>query len=175
MTSEDEYADQVRKAEDAMNAHGMKWAGKLLDVVADDVWQAEMAKLSETTVHDGRGKINVWVCDSCRKNHICRDVDHGVTPFVIRCWGPGCKGEAVSQFYQAGDQVGPRGGPLEAQFEWFRPSSLQVVPESYRDHLQHGGLVMRRVGQTELSVTNMLEAHQAVADDRLAAYVDKKS
>ena len=38
-----------------------------------------------------------------------------------------------------------------------------------RDHLMQGGLIMRRVGQTELSVTNMLEAQQALAGTTCAA------
>ena len=67
--------------------------------------------------------------------------DEGVTPFLVTCKTPDCGRRAHSLCYSEQCQV------FEATHEWFRPSLADMAYESasMRDHVERGGLVLRRI------------------------------
>ena len=99
---------------------------------------------------DLTNRINVWVCESQGQinphQHVCKDVDAGVTPFIIQCRV--CKGEARSVMYRIHPDFKKR---LEVKYEWYRPSLEETLKESPAmiDHILRGGLKMREIKQEE--------------------------
>ena len=95
-----------------------------------------------------KGRENVYTCDKCGGYTVTRDVDDGVTPFMIGCRSSGkegdCDGKAYSSFYPKG----PRPARIPApSWEWYKPSDAEVsaMPESWRDHFRRGGLNLRKI------------------------------
>jgi len=107
------------------------------------------------------GKINVYTCQTCRRDIVTIDIDDGVTPFMVTC--PECGNEAFSHCYEVNQQLRP-------QWEWFRPTEDQLVELTReelaaiqannaapvtiteddavlcnREHLEKGGLFLRSV------------------------------
>jgi len=86
------------------------------------------------------GKKNIYTCRKCRGHIVTRDLEEGVTPFMIRCEAdPNCDGMMHSSFYRVFD------GTLAASHEWFKPSVAQVLEPGVRRHVEKGGLVLRRI------------------------------
>lgn len=85
-----------------------------------------------------KGKKNLYQCHDCHGEIVTLDLVDGTTPFMLACLvTPGCKGMMTSSFYQI-DQS------LPFQYEWFMPDSPDGYDEWTRDHIQKGGLVIRR-------------------------------
>ncbi len=97
---------------------------------------------------ESAGKINEYVCEKCGKPTRTINAVDGVTPFMIRCRPaiPGtCDGMAQSSLYRVEQQSRP-------MFEWYRPDDAElaaiedeVEAQWWRDHVNNGGLKMRRV------------------------------
>ncbi len=61
------------------------------------------------------GKVNIWTCESCKKNITCVHLETGVTPFMITC--PDCGGTAESQFYRV----------KQPHSVWYRPKTTEEL------------------------------------------------
>lgn len=83
------------------------------------------------------GMKNKYVCQSCGKSIITLNVNDGTTPFAIACRAsPACVGLMYSQFYGVDQR-------LPAQFEWFKPDTLEGYSREMKEHIENGGLVLR--------------------------------
>ncbi len=82
---------------------------------------------------------NVYTCDTCHREAVTIDTDRGVTPFMISCRAtPGCQGTMQSNFYHC--------DPARvAQFEWYRPETLDGLPRQTQEHVMKGGLLIRQL------------------------------
>lgn len=86
------------------------------------------------------GAKNIYTCRACRGHIVTRDVEPGVTPFMIRCEATtGCTGMMHSSFYRVFD------GTMAASHEWYRPEVAQVMEPGVRRHVEKGGLVLRKI------------------------------
>lgn len=104
-----------------------------------------------------KGMKNMYVCEKCSEGFITVDRDEGTTPFITDCKiTPGCKGHAKSSFYRIFDQS------VKASWEWYKPTEdeLQKIilgktfyhAQSIRDHVKHGGLLLRKINEQETGV-----------------------
>lgn len=85
-----------------------------------------------------KGKLNIYVCDVCLGHTVTRDMDQGVTPFMISCHATeGCKGDMQSSMYRVFDQR------MLHSHEWFRPEITAGMSAGTRDHVSKGGLILR--------------------------------
>ncbi|MDO8976752.1 hypothetical protein [Reyranella sp.] len=86
------------------------------------------------------GRKNIYTCRTCRGHIVTRDVEEGVTPFMIGCKAtPDCKGMMNSSMYRVFD------GTMAASHEWYRPEVAQVMEPGVRRHVEKGGLVLRKI------------------------------
>lgn len=84
-----------------------------------------------------KGKLNIYTCHACHGHVVTKDLDGGVTPFTITCRSTvGCKGLMQSSMYQVFDQS------MKPDLVWYRPGADEVVPESLRQHVARGGLIL---------------------------------
>jgi hypothetical protein len=92
------------------------------------------------------GKLNIYVCEVCRGHIVTRDVDEGVTPFMLpsgefcpnKCQSPKPGGaHMTSSFYRVWDQR------MVEDYQWYRPGEGDTVPQAYRHHVEQGGLLIR--------------------------------
>lgn len=91
-----------------------------------------------------QGKINIYVCDVCKGNMVTIDRDDGTTPFMTSCKAKyGCEGPMVSSMYRV-DQT------LRPTHEWYAPTVLDHLRPAERQHVEMGGLLLRRVDQGDL-------------------------
>lgn len=89
---------------------------------------------------DNTGKKNAYECEDCRAYIVTIDRAPGVTPFMTKCGN--CSGMAKSKMYRVSDRLTPT-------HEWYRPDTLDGIPEGYHDHLSRGGLILREIdGET---------------------------
>lgn len=91
------------------------------------------------------GRENAYRCRDCGGLTVTIDVDDGVTPMFLACRASGregdCPGTAGSMMYPQG----PRPAHIpEPAWEWFRPRTVQGLDAETRDHVQRGGLLLRR-------------------------------
>ncbi len=91
------------------------------------------------------GKINVYICKTCRHGTTTINACDGVTPFMIRCRKLGCDGMAESLFYRVPQNSWP-------SHEWYKPEGkeLAALDQSTRDHVDKGGLILRRLDVARL-------------------------
>ena len=89
-------------------------------------------------------RLNMYTCRECHGNIVTVDRDEGVTPFMLKCraW-PGCGGPMQSHFYRG---VTERETPT---YEWFKPTDLTGLDEGMREHVERGGLVLRKIEKGE--------------------------
>jgi hypothetical protein len=91
-----------------------------------------------------KGRLNIYTCEACRGHIVTRDVDAGVTPFMIRCEATAdCKGMMQSSFYRVYEQK------MRASHVWYRPSSPQFLSAWEREHVERGGLLLRKATATD--------------------------
>lgn len=90
-----------------------------------------------------KGKINQYTCQLCGGHIVTIDRDEGTTAMLLGCRAtPGCKGSMVSEMYQV-DQT------LTPDHEWYKPHKVPRDP-GMRDHVQRGGLLLRKIESPEL-------------------------
>lgn len=88
-----------------------------------------------------KGKKNIYTCEQCKGHVVTIDLVHGVTPFMIECKAThACKGMMKSSMYRVFDQE------MRADFEWYRPTAVEVVPIHLKRHIEQGGLLLRKAG-----------------------------
>jgi len=93
---------------------------------------------------------NAYFCPECRKVTITVDVDPGVTPMFIKC--PHFEISFASSFmYQVlgcmAIKYSPNHGcmvPFPADYEWYKPDKKQKLSADEKDHVDQGGLLMRK-------------------------------
>jgi hypothetical protein len=87
-----------------------------------------------------RKLINAYECFFGHQT-ITKDLDEGVTPFIIGCGHSGCGGEARSYMYPDWAQ------DMTPTYEWYRPSDpeLKKLHQWDREHVRKGGLILRRI------------------------------
>ncbi len=84
-----------------------------------------------------KGKLNIYTCDRCHGHVVTKDLDAGVTPFLIPCsTTTGCKGFMKSSMYRVFDQG------MKPDLVWYRPGADEIVPEDMREHVARGGLIL---------------------------------
>lgn len=89
------------------------------------------------------GDVNGYYCRSCTGIIYIRHADEGVTPMFLACRATkGCKGSMASMMYRLPD---PEFHPLHITYEWFTPDDLSGYDEAMREHIQMGGLDLRRI------------------------------
>jgi NAD-dependent SIR2 family protein deacetylase len=117
-------------------------------ITADDLRKACGApeRADPTDVAAWGGKLNIYTCDRCRAHIVTRDVDEGVTPFMLpsgkycpnRCGAePREWVNMTSSFYRVWDQR------MREDFQWYRPKVGESYDPAYRDHVEKGGLILR--------------------------------
>jgi hypothetical protein len=87
------------------------------------------------------GKLNRYTCQLCGSAIITKDVDDGVTPFLIDCVSNRCQGMMQSACYRPGINGTPT-------YIWRRPvaSEFEKASEAMQHHYNLGGLVMAPAG-----------------------------
>lgn len=82
---------------------------------------------------------NSYYCNVCHNVTITVDVANGVTPMFIDCLAtPDCKGMAASAGY-------PRTkAETKPSWEWYKPAKLRGLSPSEIDHVELGGLLLRK-------------------------------
>lgn len=92
------------------------------------------------------GKLNIYTCERCRSHIVTRDIDEGVTPFMLpsreycpqRCGAePREWVNMTSSFYRVWDQR------IQEDFQWYRPKDGEAVEPALRNHVERGGLIIR--------------------------------
>ena len=91
------------------------------------------------------GKKNVYVCQACGRKIVTLDIDEGVTPFMIPCKETeGCEEGLMRSCFYSVDQT------LPVNYVWFIPKSLDGYSESMIEHINKGGLDIRKATQHEM-------------------------
>lgn len=86
-----------------------------------------------------KGKKNIYTCDKCEGHVVTVDVARGVTPFMIECKAThDCKGMMKSSMYRVFGQ------DMRADYEWYRPTAVEVVKPHLKQHVEMGGLLLRK-------------------------------
>jgi hypothetical protein len=95
-----------------------------------------------------RERLNAYRCDDCGRYTVTIDRDEGVTPMFLGCRADGtedyaCGGRAVSLGYPKG----PRPSWAVPAWEWYKPDAAELARMSpeMRDHVQRGGLALRKI------------------------------
>lgn len=107
------------------------------------------------------GQKNAYYCEACGKYTLTIHRDDGVTPMFLACRASGseedCQGRAVSMMYRDVDSA-PAHVPKEPAWEWFKPSpspaKLRRIGKrdpSFAEHLERGGLELRKIAATSSS------------------------
>lgn len=96
----------------------------------------------------GHTRKNLYTCDTCRGEVVTIDTDKGVTPFMISCRATrGCPGFMQSSFYHC--------DPARvAQFEWYRPETIDGLDSWSQAHVRKGGLLLRPLPRINSEVSH---------------------
>lgn len=85
------------------------------------------------------GKLNIYTCQKCREHIVTQDLEPGVTPFSLPCRAtPHCKGWMQSSMYRVFDQS------MKPAFVWYRPPATQRLTKGEAEHVNKGGLLLRK-------------------------------
>lgn len=89
------------------------------------------------------GRVNVYLCETCRFATVTVHRDHGVTPFIIPCQHQGCGKRSYSTLYRAPTHLAPT-------HEWYLPitSEIATLDPMTRAHVEKGGLLLRPIDAT---------------------------
>lgn len=82
------------------------------------------------------GRDNAYVCDRCRGVIFTRDMEEGVTPFMLPCLADvACIGLMASKMYRVPAGVVPH-------YQWRKPTAEEYarMTVSSRRHIDQGGL-----------------------------------
>lgn len=86
-------------------------------------------------------KKNIYTCEGCGAHIVTVDVDDGTTPYLTPCTETsGCGRLMRSSLYRVDQNMKP-------SHEWYRPSSTAEFSQHTRDHVEKGGLLLRRITQ----------------------------
>lgn len=92
-----------------------------------------------------RPRINQYTCTSCGGVITTVDRDSGVTPFMLACRAmDGCYGTMHSHLYRVAPGLTP-------DHEWYKPTSLKGLTPGMRDHVEMGGLLIRKIESEDAS------------------------
>lgn len=84
-------------------------------------------------------RINQYRCKECGGTITTIDRDPGVTPFMLACRATGgCNGTMLSSTYRVAPGLTP-------DHEWYKPDSLKGLSPGMRDHVERGGLLIRKI------------------------------
>lgn len=93
------------------------------------------------------GRLNIYTCDVCRAHIVTRDVDEGVTPFMLpssdycpnKCRGDKPGGaHMTSSMYRVWDQS------MREEYQWYLHPNPAQLPRALREHSEKGGLQIRK-------------------------------
>jgi hypothetical protein len=91
---------------------------------------------------DKKGWVNGYRCDGCKDTIWTILADAGTTPMLINCEAKeGCRGMMHSTWGETPYPV----EELHVRWEWFKPDDFSGYDEATRQHLEAGGLELRRV------------------------------
>lgn len=89
-----------------------------------------------------KGKKNIYTCEKCHGHVVTVDIERGVTPFLIECKAThDCKGLMKSSMYRVFDQS------MRADYEWYRPTVAQALQPGEKQHVDQGGLLLRKAAR----------------------------
>ena len=92
-------------------------------------------------------KINVYTCPKGHKT-VTIDTDEGVTPMKLMCRQKdddgkhNCTEWASSAWYNCDQSQKP-------EYEWYRPASLKGLNQGEKEHVELGGLLLRKLKKQE--------------------------
>ncbi|WP_066280289.1 hypothetical protein, partial [Blastomonas sp. CCH1-A6] len=86
---------------------------------------------------DNSTRKNAYECEKCGSYIVTVDREPGVTPFMVSCGN--CSSMATSKFYRVQAY-------LEPTHEWYRPETLAGLKGGVREHVENGGLLLRKIG-----------------------------
>ncbi len=91
-------------------------------------------------------KINAYVCKECKGLTVTIEKVEGITPMFLGCRASGkeydCNSMAVSMMYPPASIVIKLPKP---KWEWYKPDSLKRLDVETADHVQKGGLLLRKI------------------------------
>ena len=88
-----------------------------------------------------RGEINVYTCPAGHET-VTKDLDNGVTPFMIGCKVFRCQLMARSSMYQVDQSHVP-------EWEWYKPKDYKGLTMGEIDHVIKGGLMIRKIQEPD--------------------------
>ena len=110
-----------------------------IPLMSEEGYNKFCADSESMEVYDGRGKYDLYECESCASHVFTTYADKGVTPFVIRCrkCGGTMKHTRTFNAIPAGEDV----------VKWVRPTYAQYCELSKQtfgicEHINNGGLVL---------------------------------
>lgn len=87
-----------------------------------------------------QGKLNIYTCEVCRGHIVTRDLDAGVTPFMIGCEVDSCcPGFMKSSMYRVFDER------MRESHQWRKPQNVDELAALSRheaEHVANGGLIL---------------------------------
>ena len=94
--------------------------------------------MTEPLKAEMRDKKNIYTCKICGKYIVTIDMDEGVTPMFLNCRATrDCHGTMVSHMYRVPQNIDP-------DWEWHKPIDLSGLSPDMREHVELGGLCIRR-------------------------------
>jgi hypothetical protein len=95
-------------------------------------------------------RVNSYVCEACGEVVVTIDKHPGATPAFVShgMFGAECEGSTTSTWYRVRQEYA-----IYATHEWYRPSRTQLRLEDgpMRDHVERGGLMLRRIPKDSLT------------------------
>lgn len=84
------------------------------------------------------GKKNIYTCEVCGNHIVTVDIDEGTAPVYLTCRSTqDCRGWMVSHFYDVPQDIIP-------DWEWYKPSSTEGMNPGMKEHIEAGGLDLRK-------------------------------
>ncbi len=102
---------------------------------------------------DLTGARNLYQCDACGGVIVTVHKHHGVTPMFLACRAtPDCRGSMASCMYLPFPEL------LQPTHEWYTPDAdeLKTFSAGMRQHVEQGGVVLRKIEPFESSRDQML-------------------
>ena len=101
-------------------------------------------------------RLNIYQCQSCYGLICTVDRDKGVTPFMVDCKvKSGCSGPMRSSMYRVFPMTVPT-------WEWYRPTTTEDLSKPAQEHVDKGGLLLRKI-TTEADMRAIAEAARRAA------------
>lgn len=95
------------------------------------------------TIMELRGLVNVYHCETCKKDTATINLANGVTPFGINC--PNCHScKCYSRFYNLFLYE-----KIQVTHAWIRPATIPDNDLNWHTHLVQGGLMLKPLEEAE--------------------------